>query len=104
MGSKYGVPLKWEPNANSVEPKIQTTENTYTPTADKHTTKRTDITLLYRGEKMSKFIMNHYQFICLVNTFDTMHNDLQEFPNLSINSPDSISTTAFLLKKDKLSF
>ena len=34
-GSRYGVPLKWEPRANSDEPKTHRKENRKTPTADR---------------------------------------------------------------------
>lgn len=34
-GSRYGVPLKWEPNANSEEPKTHRKENRKTPTAER---------------------------------------------------------------------
>lgn len=32
-GSRYVVPLKWDPSANSDEPKTQRAENTYIPAA-----------------------------------------------------------------------
>lgn len=34
-GSRYGVPLKWEPSANSEEPKTHRKENRKTPTAER---------------------------------------------------------------------
>lgn len=34
-----------------------------------------------------------------INRSETMHNDIQEFPNLSINNPDGISNTALLLRE-----
>lgn len=35
-----------------------------------------------------------------VNRSETMHIDIQEFPNLSINNPDGISNTALLLREE----
>lgn len=34
-GSRYEVPLKWEPSANSAEPKTHRKENRNTPTAER---------------------------------------------------------------------
>lgn len=34
-----------------------------------------------------------------VNRSETMHNDIQEFPNVSINNPDGISNTALLMRE-----
>lgn len=34
-----------------------------------------------------------------VNRSETMHNDIQDIPNLSINNPDGISNTALLLRE-----
>lgn len=34
-GSRYGVPLKWEPSANSEEPKTHRKENRKTPTVER---------------------------------------------------------------------